>query len=228
MDASTLETCAPLSLHCQDRTELTAAAAKESGTDPPMCASRIHQRGDHIPRLSAQMHGNTQDSFRSFRKAKMPWCRHMRNAKGRAAEAAAGDAVTAPGGGVRGNGARLTVGGCGGLAVPDGGRLADTDGFPSALLPKVKAHEEAVVLLAASPIAWAWLAPPEQVGLGERTGRYRLAPATLVRDAVGRSEISYEDFARAVIDELEAVQPGHARGRDRARTGRPDPRRQAA
>ena len=122
----------------------------------------------------------------------------------------------------------LTVGGCGGLAVPDGGRLADTDGFPSALLPKVKAHEEAVVLLAASPIAWTCLAPPEQIGLGERTGRYRLAPATLVRDAVGRSEISYEDFARAVIDELEAVQPGHARGRDRARTGRPDPRRQAA
>jgi putative NADH-flavin reductase len=100
----------------------------------------------------------------------------------------------------------LTVGGSGGLAVPDGGRLADTDGFPSALLPKVKAHEEAVVLLATSPIAWACLAPPEQVGLGERTGRYRLAPATLVRDAVGRSEISYEDFACAVIDELEAAQ----------------------
>jgi putative NADH-flavin reductase len=36
----------------------------------------------------------------------------------------------------------LTVGGCGVLTVPEGGRLAETDGFPAALLPKVKAHEQ--------------------------------------------------------------------------------------
>lgn len=98
----------------------------------------------------------------------------------------------------------LTVGGCGVLAVAEGGRLADTDGFPPALLPKVKAHEEAVALLAASRMAWTCLSPPEQIGPGERTGRYRLAPAILVRDAAGRSTISYEDFACAVMDELEA------------------------
>ncbi|WP_283957564.1 hypothetical protein [Ramlibacter sp. 2FC] len=33
-----------------------------------------------------------------------------------------------------------------------------------------------------------------------------MAPAALVRDAAGRSAISYEDFACVVIDELEAVQ----------------------
>lgn len=98
----------------------------------------------------------------------------------------------------------LTVGGCGVLAVPEGGRLADIEGFPPALLPKVKAHEEAVELLSASRKAWTCLSPPEQIGPGERTGRYRLASATLVRDAAGRSTISYEDFACAVMDELEA------------------------
>lgn len=103
----------------------------------------------------------------------------------------------------------LTVGGCGVLEVPEGGRLADTEGFPPALLPKVKAHEEAVELLAASRTAWTCLSPPEQIGPGERTGRYRVSRAMLVRDAAGRSSISYEDFACAVMDELEA--PRHQR-----------------
>jgi uncharacterized protein len=99
----------------------------------------------------------------------------------------------------------LTVGGCGILAIPEGGRLADKDGFPEALQPKVRAHAEAVAVLAASPIAWTCVSPPEQIGPGERTGHYRLAPGTLVRDAAGASTISYEDFACAVVDELEAA-----------------------
>lgn len=98
----------------------------------------------------------------------------------------------------------LTVGGAGGLAVGPGQQLADTPGFPSALLPKVKAHEEAVALLAASGLDWTCMAPAERIGPGERTGRYRLAPHALVRDAQGRSAISYEDFACALLDELEA------------------------
>jgi uncharacterized protein len=99
----------------------------------------------------------------------------------------------------------LTVGGCGILAVPEGGRLADTDAFPQALQPKVKAHDEAVAVLAASRVAWTCVSPPEQIGPGERTGHYRLIPETLVRDAAGASTISYEDFACAVVDELEAA-----------------------
>jgi putative NADH-flavin reductase len=100
----------------------------------------------------------------------------------------------------------LTVGGCGILLVPEGGRLADADGFPAALLPKVKAHDEAVAVLAASRIAWTCVSPPEQIGPGERTGSYRLARDTLVRNAAGGSTISYEDFACAVVDELEGPQ----------------------
>jgi len=98
----------------------------------------------------------------------------------------------------------ITVGGAGGLAVRPGVRLADTDGFPSALLPKVGAHEDAVAVLAASGLDWTCLAPAAQIGPGERTARYRLALGALVRDAEGRSSISYEDFACALLDELEA------------------------
>jgi putative NADH-flavin reductase len=98
----------------------------------------------------------------------------------------------------------LTVGGAGGLAIAPGQRLAEMPGFPPALLSKVKAHEEAAAVLAASGLNWTCVAPAERIGPGERTGRYRLAPQALVRDAQGRSGISYEDFACAVMDELEA------------------------
>lgn len=103
----------------------------------------------------------------------------------------------------------LTVSGCGILSVPGAGCLADTEGFPAALQPKVTAHEAALAVLAASASAWTCLSPPEQIGPGERTGRYRLAPGELVRDADHRSAISYEDFACAVVDELES--PRHLR-----------------
>jgi putative NADH-flavin reductase len=97
----------------------------------------------------------------------------------------------------------VTVGGAGGLAVAPGQRLADTPGFPAALLPKVKAHEDAGAVLAASGLAWTCLAPATQIAAGERTGRYRLAAGALVADAQGRSTISYPDFACALLDELE-------------------------
>jgi putative NADH-flavin reductase len=81
----------------------------------------------------------------------------------------------------------ITVGGAGGLAVRPGMRLADTDGFPSALLPKVKAHEDAAAVLAASGLDWTCLAPAAQIGPGERTARYRLALRALVKRC-GRSQ----------------------------------------
>lgn len=98
----------------------------------------------------------------------------------------------------------ITVGGAGGLAVNPGRRLADTPDFPAALQVKVAAHEDAVAVLAASGLAWTCMAPAAQIGPGERSGHYRLAVGTLVRDVQGRSVISYEDFACAVVDELEA------------------------
>jgi putative NADH-flavin reductase len=93
----------------------------------------------------------------------------------------------------------VTVGGAGGLEVRPGVRLADTDGFPAVLLPKVKAHADAVAVLQESGVHWTCVAPAAQIGAGERSGRYRVAVGALVSNS-----ISYPDFACALLDELEA------------------------
>lgn len=98
----------------------------------------------------------------------------------------------------------ISVGGAGGLVVRAGTRLADTEGFPSALLPKVQAHADAVAALAASGLHWTCVAPAAQIVCGERTGRYRLAVGALVSDVTGRSTITYPDFACALLDEVES------------------------
>lgn len=92
----------------------------------------------------------------------------------------------------------VTVGGAGALEVQPGVRLADTAGFPPSLLPKVRAHADALSVLAGSGLHWTCVAPAVQIGPGERTGRYRLAVG-----AVAGSSISYPDFACALLDELE-------------------------
>ena len=98
----------------------------------------------------------------------------------------------------------VTVGGAGMLAVSPGVRLADTPDFPAALQPKVVAHDQAVAALReAADLDWTCVAPAAQIGPGGRTGRYRVAVGALVRDAQGRSVISFEDFAIALLDELE-------------------------
>ncbi|GAB3116661.1 hypothetical protein GCM10027055_26570 [Janibacter alkaliphilus] len=54
--------------------------------------------------------------------------------------------------------------------------------------------------------AWAYLSPPALLEPGTRTGRYRRGTTTLLTAQDGKSWISAEDLAVAVVDELE--QPG--------------------
>lgn len=56
---------------------------------------------------------------------------------------------------------------------------------------------------------WVYLSPPALLEPGERTGRYRRGTDTLLTGADGRSYISAEDLAVAVLDELET--PGTER-----------------
>jgi putative NADH-flavin reductase len=42
-----------------------------------------------------------------------------------------------------------------------------------------------------------------QIAPGERTGKFRLGGEVVVKDAAGVSKISYDDFAVAMVDELE-------------------------
>lgn len=58
---------------------------------------------------------------------------------------------------------------------------------------------------------WTFLSPSALIGPGERTGKFRLGLDQLLTDGDGKSHISYEDYAIAMIDEVE--KPKHARKR---------------
>ena len=58
---------------------------------------------------------------------------------------------------------------------------------------------------------WTAISPPGSIQPGERTGKFRLGRDHLLEDDNGKSEISREDFAIAILDEIET--PRHIRQR---------------
>jgi putative NADH-flavin reductase len=58
---------------------------------------------------------------------------------------------------------------------------------------------------------WTMLSPSAMIAPGQRTGKFRLGKDQLLVKADGKSEISLEDYAVAMIDELE--DPAHPRSR---------------
>jgi uncharacterized protein len=106
----------------------------------------------------------------------------------------------------------LVVGGAGGLEVAPAMALMDTEGFPEAFKAEVKAGARFLERLRAKPdLDWTFLSPSASFARGERTGHFRLGADQLLRDAQGKSHISMEDFAIAMVDEVE--QPSHSRQR---------------
>jgi len=97
----------------------------------------------------------------------------------------------------------IFIGGAGALEVSAGVRLADTDGFPDRLQSLAKAHQDVMDLLSeTSDLDWTVFSPPAQIGPESRSSRFRVGRRLMV-DSAGNSRISYEDFAVAVVDELE-------------------------
>ena len=62
--------------------------------------------------------------------------------------------------------------------------------------------------LKASDINWTFFSPAFSIAPGTRTGKYRVGTTTLLSDAKGESRISAEDYADALVNELEL--PTHA------------------
>lgn len=58
---------------------------------------------------------------------------------------------------------------------------------------------------------WSFLAPAAVLEPGKRTGKFRLGGDQLLVDENGESRISVQDYAKAMIDELE--NPQHIRQR---------------
>ncbi|MFF5481484.1 NAD(P)-dependent oxidoreductase [Streptomyces sp. NPDC012935] len=106
----------------------------------------------------------------------------------------------------------LVVGGAGALRSPDDRDVlvADNPAYVPAEWRAVAAAGTAQLRTCqAHPDAdWAYLSPPALLEPGERTGRYRRGTDTLLTGADGRSWISAEDLAVAVVDELETCGPG--------------------
>jgi putative NADH-flavin reductase len=112
----------------------------------------------------------------------------------------------------RGSRTRLVVvGGAGGLHVAPGVTLVDSGYLPEPVLPIAKAHVKALNVLRASDTDWTYLAPAAFFEPGERTGRFRLGKDELIANERQESRISMEDYAIAIVDELE--KPRHRRQR---------------
>lgn len=99
----------------------------------------------------------------------------------------------------------ISVGGAGSLEVSPGMRLLDTPDFPSAWKPVASAARDAlqVYRTEAGDIDWVNVSPAAFIQPGERTGRYRTGTDQFVVDERGESRISAEDFAVAILDEVE-------------------------
>lgn len=106
----------------------------------------------------------------------------------------------------------VVVGGAGSLQVAPGVRLIDTPAYPAAYRDVGLAQCALLDLLLAqgADLDWTYVSPPVTITPGERTGSYRLGGDQLLTDADGNSAISAEDYAVALVDELEQ---GRAIGR---------------
>ena len=100
----------------------------------------------------------------------------------------------------------IVVGGAGSLLVAPGLELADSPQMPVAWKPIADAHRKALKLLRASSIDWTYLSPAAMFAPGERTGQFRLGQDELLVGGGGNSYISMEDYAIALVDELEQPQ----------------------
>jgi uncharacterized protein len=106
----------------------------------------------------------------------------------------------------------LVVGGAGSLEVAPGKALIDTPGFPAAYKPEAAAGRDFLdALRARQDLDWTFLSPAAEFAPGARTGTFRLGGDQLLVAADGTSRISMEDFAIALVDELES--PKHSRRR---------------
>lgn len=100
----------------------------------------------------------------------------------------------------------IAVGGAGSLEVAPGVQLVDSPQFPSAWKAIALAHRDTLPIFKESGLDWTYLSPAALIEPGVRTGKFRLGGTRLVANDRGESRISAEDYAVALVDELENPQ----------------------
>jgi putative NADH-flavin reductase len=104
----------------------------------------------------------------------------------------------------------LYVGGAGSLEVKPGVLLVDS--IPAAYRGEVLGQKDALdYLRTVQEVRWTYFSPAGTIAPGTRTGKFRLGKDQLVAAADGTSRISMEDYAVAVLDEIQ--KPAHLRQR---------------
>ncbi|MFC5862631.1 NAD(P)-dependent oxidoreductase [Acidicapsa dinghuensis] len=105
----------------------------------------------------------------------------------------------------------IVVGGAGSLEVAPGVTVISSGHIPAQWLPIAVSHDKALALLKKSDINWTYFSPAGFFEPGERTGKFRLGKDQLIVGSDGASRISLEDYAIALVDELEKPQNERAR-----------------
>jgi putative NADH-flavin reductase len=97
----------------------------------------------------------------------------------------------------------IVVGGAGSLEVSPGVQLVDSGHVPEEWKGIALAPRDVLPVLKESILDWTYFSPAAFIQPGERTGKFRLGGTRLVTDDKGESRISAEDYAIALVDELE-------------------------
>jgi putative NADH-flavin reductase len=102
----------------------------------------------------------------------------------------------------------LFVGGAGSLLLPDGSRLLDSPEFPAEYKAEALAGAEALARFRGAPegLDWTFVSPAPVIAPGERTGAHRTGGDQVIGD-----HVTAEDYAAAMLDEIET--PRHRRAR---------------
>lgn len=116
-------------------------------------------------------------------------------------------AVEKAGGNIR----LVVVGGAASLEVAPGVTLLDSGHLPAPWIPIATSHAQALKLLRASNTNWTYFSPAAFFEPGARTGKFRLGKDQLITNEKGESRISMEDYAIALVDELEHPRNERAR-----------------
>lgn len=99
----------------------------------------------------------------------------------------------------------LCVGGAGTLFCAPGLRVVDSGVIPATIMGGVKSLGEFYLntLRNEKDIDWIFFSPARTLEAGKRTGKFRLGKDNIIVDEKGNSHISVEDYAMAMVDELE-------------------------
>jgi putative NADH-flavin reductase len=103
----------------------------------------------------------------------------------------------------------MVVGGAGSLEAAPGVLVVDTPTFPAAVKPRATAQKAQLDIIRGelpASVTWTNVSPSAVIAPGERTGTFRVGGPQLLVDATGASRISAEDFAVAILNEIEAPQ----------------------